>query len=238
MTNALQRDAVRMSRSLAARIELARGDALTNGKVTIAENGVSATVDFGRNPLHTVTAAKVWSDPTATILTDMLGWRDTYLDTNDGDKPGAAVTSQKVVNNMLRNPEFRALVATVVGSPSIVSMEDLQRVLSAHGLPPIYVYDAKVKVSGAATRVIPDDRFLFLPAPATSPDETDLGATIWGTTIEATDPRYGMANTDDAPGIVAGVYGTEDPPALWTKAAAIALPVLANPDLSFTADVL
>jgi hypothetical protein len=41
----------------------------------------------------------------------------------------------------------------------------------------------------------------------------------------------------EEPGIVAGSYEDEDPIALWTKASAIGLPILANPDLSMVADV-
>ncbi|MFI6444719.1 major capsid protein [Kitasatospora sp. NPDC050543] len=238
MTRALLRDGVRMTRSIGARMELARGDALVNGKVSIAENGVSASVDFGRNAAHSVTAATVWSDPAAHILTDLRTWRETYKDTNDGDEPGAALTSQKVFNTMLLNSDFRALLASLVGTPSIITEASVRQVLAAHGLPPIYIYDAKVRVGGVATRIIPEDRFLFLPAPASGPDGTDLGATLWGTTVEATDSRYGLAGTSDAPGVVAGVYETEDPKTLWTKAGAIGLPILANPDLSFVADVL
>jgi hypothetical protein len=50
------------------------------------------------------------------------------------------------------------------------------------------------------------------------------------------EPEYGL-QAGEQPGIVAGSYSTKDPVALWTKAAAIGLPVLANPNLSFTADV-
>lgn len=236
--NGLLSDTERMVRAIAARLELARGDALVNGSVTINENGVQASVDFGRSGSHSVSAGTPWSTvATATPLLDMLTWRDTYVATNGVD-PGAILTSRRVFAYLLRNAEIRTLAASTAGSPAIVSESALNAVMAAHGLPPIYVYDAQLKVGGSAQRVIADDIFLYLPAPGSpdDPESTDLGATLLGTTAESLDGKYGLEEGEQ-PGIVAGVYQTEDPIALWTKAAAIGLPIMANPNLTFKADV-
>jgi hypothetical protein len=230
-------DATRMMRAIAARIELARGEALSNGSLVFNENGVVATLDFGRAAGHTVTAGTVWSNPAATILSDLLSWRSTYVTTNDGLAPGAIVTSETVIAAMLRNTELRTLLATTAGTPSIVSRDNLNQVLAAHGLPPIFEYNAQVRVNGTAQRVIPSDRVLLLPAGSEADDGTVLGTSLWGTTAEALSSDYAIEESE-APGIVAGAYETKDPVALWTKASAIAVPILANPNLSFSADVL
>jgi Phage major capsid protein E len=232
--DAILTDTDRMVRAVAARIEMARGSALVNGSVALAENGVTATVDFGRSGTHSVTAAVTWATASTDILGDMLTWRDTYVNSN-GEAPGSMVMSRTVLGYMLRNEGFRQLVSTVAGTPSRVSRDSVNAVLDSHELPPIYTYDVQVKVNGSATRVIPADVFLYLPAPTGDPEGTDLGATLWGTTAESLDPTYAV---EEAPGIVAGSYSTQDPIAIWTKAAAIALPVLVNPDLSFKADVV
>jgi hypothetical protein len=135
-------------------------------------------------------------------------------------------------------PTRRSSDLNVAGTPTIVSAAQLNQILDAYNLPPLHVYDARVKVSGNATRVIPDTVALLLPPPVdpTDYEGTQLGATFWGTTAESLDPRYGLESGQEA-GITAGVYTEEDPISLWTKASAIALPVLANPDLSFKAVV-
>ena len=235
---ALMTDAERMTRSVMARMELARGDALVNGSVTINENGVQVTASFGRNGAHSVAPATLWSvTATATPLTDLLAWRDVYSD-NNGELPGTIVTSTRVLGYLLRNAEVRALAAVGGITPNLVALGGLQAVLEAHGLPPIVTYDARVRINSVATRVIADDRLLMLPAAGdpNDPESSDLGATLWGTTAESLDPRYGIENGEE-PGVVAGAYATEDPIAIWTKAAGIGLPILANPDLSFVADV-
>jgi hypothetical protein len=234
---AILSDAERMARAVAARLEMFRGEALYRGSLQISENGVIATVDFGRAAGHTVAPGVLWSTvATATPVADMITWRDTYIATN-GEAPGASITSTTVLGYLQRNAEFRQLASSVTGAPAIVSVATVNQVLQAFGLPPMYIYDAQVRVNGAATRVIPADRFIYVPAPG-SPDNaasSDLGATLLGTTAESLEPEYGLSGVE--PGIVSGAYSTKDPVAVWTKAAAIGLPVLANPDLTLAADV-
>lgn len=236
--NAILDDTVRMVRAVAARLELARGEALYKGKLELSENGIIAEVDFGRAGGHTVSAGTPWSTvASATPIEDMMSWAQTYADAN-GVAPAVALTSTQVIGYLLRSTEIRGLLASNGVTPSIATRSGMNAVLEAYGLPPIEAYDAKVNVNGSATRVIPADRFLFLPPPGdpNSPDDTDLGATLLGTTAESLEPEFGIADGDQ-PGIVAGSYSEKDPVALWTKAATIGLPVLANPDLTFVADV-
>jgi hypothetical protein len=76
--NQVYNDGERLTRSIAARLELARGEALWSGKVELNENGVVATINFGRAAGHTVTAGVLWSDHTnADPLTDLLTWQTT-----------------------------------------------------------------------------------------------------------------------------------------------------------------
>lgn len=232
--DAILDDSTSMTRSVAARVELARGEALYSGKLVINENGVIATVDFGRSASHTVAPGTLWTNVNATPLNDLIGWRDTYTDTN-GSEPGRILTSRRVLSLMMRNGEIRNLVFPGGSQqPDVVTQTALNAVLEAFGLPPIQTYDVKIKVGATATRPIPDDRVLFLPDPS-GVDGEQLGATFWGTTAESLEPDYGVEG--DEPGIVSGAYSTKDPVAVWTKAAGIALPVLANPDLTFCADV-
>lgn len=236
---ALLDDGARMARAVAARLEMARGEALNTGALTLAENGVQATVTFGRAGGHSVTAAVLWSTiATAKPVSDLLSWKQTYIDAN-GEPPGALVTSTQVLSYLLQSAEVRGLLAANGVTPSVASATGLNTVLQAYALPPIYPYDVRVSVAGTPTRVIPANKVLLLPAPvdSNSVDGTDLGAVLLGTTAEAMELGYGLAAGVDQPGLVTGVYSTQDPVALWTKAAAIGLPVLANPNLSFSATV-
>lgn len=231
-------DAETLVRQISARMELARGEALSSGKVVINENGVVATADFGRASSHTVTAATPWTTTaTATALSDYVSWVDTYVATN-GRKPGVSVTSTRVLRLMQRNAEIINAVTGSAAGRSRVNTSELNELLESEGLPPVEAYDAQVTVNGTARRVIADDKFVMLPEPGSSndPGSTELGATLWGTTSESLEPEYGIEDSEQ-PGIVAGSYKSNSPVALYTLASGIGLPVLGNANLSFAADV-
>jgi len=245
VTDGLFSDAVRLTREIAARMELARGDALVNGTITLNENGVIATVDFGRAGGNTVTAATLWSDHTnSDPINDLITWAQAYEDLM-GEPPGSILMNRTTLFNALRSENVRLFSSTLVGRPTLVTAEALNMVLASYSLPGIDVYHASVLVNGSAQRIIPDGKVVLLPSPVQDPSDfegTQLGATMWGTTAEAMEPEFNLVGSDlpgdDLPGVTAGVYSTDDPVALWTKAAGIGIPVLANPNLSFTATVL
>jgi hypothetical protein len=235
IANLVFRDAQALARKIDARLELARADAIVNGSVTISENQVEATVDFDRNPAHEVTAATPWTDEaTSTPLDDLLSWAQTYSDTN-GDMPGTILTSRRVIALLMRNAQMRGQVAG--SSAALMTLDQVNAVLQSFGLPGLTSYDARlVDPEGLTRRVIPDDRLIFLPGPADPNGDSELGGTLMGLTLEAQEPDYQLAAAEQ-PGVVVGNFRTTDPIALWTHAAAIGLPIMANPDLTFVADV-
>ncbi|KXT55650.1 hypothetical protein Y710_18220 [Gordonia sp. QH-12] len=226
---------IRTVRAIADRLEVARGQALETGGLSINENGMVQTPSFGRPAGNTVTAAVLWDAASGTkILEDLLAWCEAYADANDGIAPGAIVLSRKILNVMLRDEGIRGLVATAAGAPQIVSVDVLNGALSAHGLPPIYVFDRKVK----GQRVTSDKKVFLLPE-AVDPNSGSniLGATFYGPTLESMEPEYGIGASEQ-PGIAVGAYKTKDPIGLWVHSNAIALPVLVNPVASMVATVL
>lgn len=237
---AIMNDGLKNSRSIAARLEMARGDALVNGSVTISENGLSATVNFGRAAAMSVTAATLWSTTaTADPFGDLDTWRTAYVAQN-GAEPGAILMSRSTLALMRRSTNVaRAVFPSAANVPSLLSQQAISDALVAFGLPPLYVYYAQANTfAGAATSIVPANKVLMLPEPV-APDDaegTQLGGTFWGTTAESQLPEYGI-ELSDQPGIVAGAYHDPDPVGIWTKASAIALPVLANPNLAMAATV-
>lgn len=230
--DAMEADSVKLVSAIAARVELARADAIFNGAVTIAENNVSAAVDFGRKAGHNVTAAIPFSSTETSLAYDyFMAWLDVYTDTN-GTLPAATLMSRKAYNFLRRNKQLRELAYRGASTaPTVLTRDDLSNILGDFDIPPIEIYDARVSVGGVATRVTPEDKLAFLPAQGDA-----LGKTLWGVPVEANDPRYGLAG--DGAGVAVGGYKSEDPQTVWTRATAIALPVAAAPDLTFVADVL
>lgn len=233
LVEAIFDDAANMARAVAARIELLRGEALYSGGIVINENGVYQPIPMNRKPEHDVAPAVPWSDTeNSTPINDEIGWRRTYRLTN-GFNPGLAVTSDDVITNLSLNAQYRQLATFNGVTPPFLNLAQINQIRATYQLPPLFSYDVQVRVDGDHVRPIPADRLIYVP-PAGSP----LGRTFTGTTAEALElVEARQIAQDEAPGMVSVVEKTFDPVATWTKAVAIALPVLINPDLTLAADV-
>lgn len=237
IVSAIYDDATNLTREIQARMEQARGDVLRDGKFTLTgEGGLFMEADYGVPANHFVSPGTPWTTvASATIIANESTWIDTYVATN-GFAPGGQVVSRRILNLMLQNAELRTLMASLVGTPSLITRPALEAALTAYGLPPIkFVYDTVVDVDGVSTRVIPDDLVIFVP-----PNVTDLGYTAWGVTATALE-LVNAATVDlsfsQAPGIVGVVEKSGPPYREWTFVDAVGMPVLANPKLLMVADV-
>lgn len=226
-----------VARATSDAIERLRGIVISTGKATVTQNGaVFMDDDFGRAGGHTVTAGASWATASTDALGHLTTWADTYTDAN-GEPPGAIVASTRVLRLMGALTQFGTQLSNGASRPATIA--DVQATVQAAGLPPIYAYDRRVSVAGASTKVLPDDKLFLLPAPVDpNTGESPLGSTFWGQTLTSTDPNYAIADADQ-PGLVVGVYRGEKPPMIAEVVSdAVALPVLANANLSFSADVI
>ena len=237
IVEAIYDDADINTKAVLARMELARGDVLTDWKFTLAgENGLTIEADFGMPSGYNPTPSTLWSDHTdSDPISDLQAWVQTYTDTA-GQAPGRMLTSRTVVGHMLMNAKVRTYLSSLAGAPQMVTRAQLNSVLDAFELPPIATYDTSIDVDGSATRPIPSDRVALLPTTA-----SDLGFTAWGVTAEALE-LAGQQNPGltfaEAPGLVGVVLRDGDPVRVWTKVTAIAMPVITEPRLLLVADVI
>ncbi len=228
-------------RAVADAIERMRGVVLNTGIATFGtlgtDNFAPTPDDFGRAAGHTVTAPAAWSVVGTDAITQLQGYIDTYVAAN-GTQPGAMLMSRRVVRAMSNLTQFATQLSG--GGTRPASLNDVRDTIMNEGLPPIVQYDRQVQVNSAITKVIPDDRVILLPAPVDTNDwmGTELGATFWGRTLTSMDSDWNITS-DQQPGLVAGVYQHPKPPmGLEVISDAIAMPVLANANLSFVIDVL
>lgn len=218
---AAEKLATKAAKAVVNRQILARGEVLATGKLVIREDGFFQTADYGRRADFTATAATLW-DGGGDVLADLETWTQAYEDVN-GVLPEVAYVSRRVATALLRSEKVRAYMGT--NAPSVITLEDVNRVIIAQGYTPLTVVSARV--DGRA--VLPDDRLILARASA--------GATVWGPTLEATDPAYGLEFADQ-PGLYVGAYGTDDPKATWIRGNATVLPVLHDADATFAAKVV
>ncbi len=241
MINAIYDDAESLTREIRTRMELARGDVLVDGKVTINENGLVLEADFGvpGGNLVDLTTGTPWSTvATADIVGDLTTLVNAYTALN-GFAPGGFVTSKKIVGYMLQNAGFRTLSASFISGSTapLITRPAMDQVLSNFLLPPLlWMYDSVADVDGVTTRILPENRLFLVP-----PNPSDLGFTAWGvtaTSLELVNSNAVDFSFADAPGIV-GVVERDGPPyheEVFVDA--IGLPILANPKLLMVAKAI
>lgn len=217
-----------------ARVELMRIEAVSNGTVTLNENNLSATINYGvpSNHKEILSGTDVWTDPDSDPITQMQDWYTTL-----GTKPRRVLTSSKVLAALLRNPK---VIGALFGNSSarIATRLDLNAFMTQLELPTIATYDEvyrKQKADGTyeQLRYFPENKFVMIPDGA-------LGETIYGPTAEeirlARDPQIDISKVGN---VLAMVYEEgKDPVSTWTKAVATALPSFPAADEVFQAQVL
>lgn len=227
-------DIANLVTSLRNRVEEARGQLLSTGKITIDENGFVAEADFGLAADHKVTPGALWSAVGATPLTNEIAW--TRKVKNDAQAVVTkATTSERVYFELLKSVEYRtAFWQRDAAVTPTLNPEQLNQVRASFGLPPLNIYDGFVpNNTGGVQRVIADDLFILT---------TDtVGETQWGTTAEALELAGSNAvdfTASDAPGITVNQWKTPDSVNVWTKASSVVMPVAGDIAGLLVADVL
>ncbi|MBR3697597.1 MAG: major capsid protein [Clostridia bacterium] len=216
--------------SVRARVEKMRMDIIANGAITLDENGLSATIDYGVPAANKVTNVD-WTSASANPINDILSW------CNQLDRvPGRVITSKTILAKILKNANITSALfgnnTTRLATPG-----ELNTYLESLGLPKIYTYDEKYRklnANGTYTkyRYFPENKFVMIPS------ET-LGETIYGPTAEEIrlqrDPSIDVKSVGK---IFACMYEEgKDPVSTWEKAVATALPALTCAEDIFQATI-
>lgn len=232
--DAIYADAERMVRSVQVRVELARGDVIDDGVITINEGGFNLTADWGRAAGMSVSAGTDWDDAAnGTPITDLLTWSDAYYDQN-GIEPAFFRVTREILGWLKLSQEVRDFAGPAFHSaPERVSLSLLTDVLAAQELPLPWMYQSKFRVDGVQTDVLNADKTYLLP-----PTSEPVGNTFYGPTAEGIKlAERGLIERQDVPGIVALATQNEHPVQTFTVATALALPVMPNPDLIMDATI-
>lgn len=216
--------------SIKARVEAMRMEVVATGKITLNENNLDASIDFGVP--ETNKAANVdWSSETSNPINDMLTWKN-QLDYT----PERVLTSSTVLAKILAN---KNVVNALFGKDTtrIASVGELNNYLAQLQLPKIYTYDAKyrkLEANGTYSkhRYFPENAFVMMPG-------EELGETVYGPTAEEIRLQRDSSIDIELVGkILAMIYEEgKDPVSTWEKAVATALPALKCADELFQATI-
>lgn len=215
-------DAGNLISRVLVRAEVMRMELLANGNVTIKENNVDTTVDYNMDEGNKVDFES-WSSPDHSILSDLETIRT--LAQSKGKVITRALTSTKVIGYMKANKEIKAYFAGTGLVPS--EKRILQFILDEYQIA-FATNDEVYKTSaqGATTyRFYPENKITFFSGNGT------IGKTLYAETPEETE---GLGYNEKSL-VTLTQWKNEDPVAVWTKASAVLLPVVADIDGIFIA---
>lgn len=223
----LEKKARVAGQSIAIRAIIARGEAISTGKVTMSdENGLTVEINFGRDASLSASVGTTWASTSAPAIADILAAQAAYRAKNGGDAR-AAICSSQVLSDLSLNTGFIAQ-STRQGSSGLTRLTraEVLAVLESMGLSDVIVYDAQYTGPADTTvRPIAADKFLLVPSPDSGIGEAGaLGVTQWGVPAEALNARYELAEAD-RPGIFAAQFDSTDPEGSDVLASSILLPV-------------
>lgn len=237
--NSVYISAATLIESIQSRVEWLRIKALSEQTILYNEGGVIFEFDFGLDKTNvfditTNTNAKgdlidklsgTWANPATSDPVNDLAWICDQAQDKTGRRPAQFVTDRPTINLMKESESLRVLARGENGLPGILTQAEIDSVFSRYELPEVVSYDvfvAKEKEDGT----IVDER-LLTPGKGFLVPSTPVGETLWGPTAESR-ALIGTGMQGLMPGVFASTYSTDEPPAEWVKAAAIAFPTMPN----------
>lgn len=234
-------DGSRLAEQVFTRSKVAKNELMATGKVTIKENNLDLTVDYGVSADQS--GLELDLSPDADIASQLQDIIDKAL--AKGVTLTGFITSRKNLTKMRNNATLQKAVNGNIGSGALLTSGALIGYLETEfGLGRIitndltYGADHKIGANGRPVitnkRYFPDNKISFF---ATNPAGR-MGAGLWGDPPEAT---VGALSTGGYSTEHAYVYidqwTEDDPKVLWTKASGLFIPVLYNPSSLWIATV-
>ena len=233
----LYSDVERHVESIQTAQELAAGQLLATGEVELP--GLGLDVNWNVPSENMPTAAVLWDQPTATPLSDERAWID-YLIDSGAPAPREVLTSRRARSMLASNAEYQMAYygQNAANNPgTTLSPLEVDAVRARFGLPPIVIYDVQVWNDDVYQRVLPDNKWILIPdVPASEWAQTQYGVTREAAQFTSgTNPAL---TRQEAPGIVVVTHVDDNPVQIYTRGAAIGMPVLYVPDIHISATVL
>lgn len=234
-------DGIRLADQVITRTKVAKNELMATGKVTIKENSLDLTVDYG------VPAAQTSFTLDLAYDVDIASQIQAILDyANDiGVTINGMMTSQKNITKLRNNKYLQTAINGNVGAGAQLSRGQLESYFSDEfGIDTIITNDLKYGASaviGADDRPVieqkkyyPQNKITFF---ATNPGGR-LGIGLWGDSPEADAGSFYKVNGSTvSPYVYIMQWMETDPAVLWTKASSLFMPVLYNPNSLFIATV-
>ena len=240
-------DGLRLADQVITRTKVAKNELLATGKVTIKENDLDLTVDYGvpsANLNKTLDFGPGAAKDIPSQLQDLVDETTTKGVTLNG-----MVLSRALLTKLRQNTAVQKAINGMNMQGILVRNADLRAYMNEEfGITDIIVNDLTYNVPGAvsattgiptltATRYFPKNKVAFYAAN----NSGRIGAGLWGDPPEVDAARAfdgGVSASGESPFVYISQWGEKDPAVLWTKASALFMPVLYNPNGLYVASAI
>jgi len=242
MFDYVMNDGIRLADQVVTRTKVAKNELMASGKVTIKENNLDLTVDYG------VPSGNIAFTLDLGTNADIPAQLQTIVDAAlaQGKTITGMMTARKNLTKMRNNAVLQKAINGNVGAGALLRASALAAYLEEEfGIARIVtndltygadaVIDANGRPSITTERYFPEDKITFF---ATTPAGR-LGIGLWGDPPEADRPDL-LGNTQvsgQSPYVYIHQWMEDDPAVLWTKASGLFIPVLYDPQSLYIATV-
>lgn len=235
------RDGVRLAEQVITRSKVAKNELMATGKITIKENNLDLSPDYG--VAEDQTSIELDLSPDADIASQLQNIVDQALE--KGVTLTGFQTARKNITRMRNNSVLQKAISGNIGAGALLSRTALDSYLETEfGLSRIitndltYGADADIGEDGRPSiktaRYYPENKITFFAANPSG----RLGTCAWGDPPESTAGNLSTGGySSDSPYVYIDQWTENDPKVLWTKASALFIPVLFNPSSLWIATV-
>lgn len=234
-------DGIRLADQVVTRTKVAKNELMATGKVTIKENNLDLTVDYGVPAAQT--AYTIDFGDGKDVVAQIQGIIDAATD--KGVIITGIFTSRKNITKMRKHASIQMAINGSASVGALVSMAALESFLDdefsigrvitndlTYGASSSIGQDGRPSV--VTKRYFPDNKITFF---ATNPGGR-MGIGLWGNPPEVDAGEFmDVSTSGQSPFVYISQWMEKDPAVLWTKASGLFIPVLYNPNSLFIATV-
>lgn len=235
-------DGIRLADQVVTRSKVAKNELLATGQVTIKENDLDLTVDYGVPDAQKGLTFDVGAGAAKPLDEQIQDIVDASIAA--GSAVNGIYLSRAVLNKIRKNAAIQKAINGVNMVGSLVSNADLEAYLSEEfGIGRIITNDLTYGVPAAsvsgrphvtARRYYPQTGVSFFSANPSG----KLGDGLWGDPPETDVAQFlDVQGSAVSPYVYVTQWAEKDPAVLWTKASALFIPALYNPNSLFLATV-
>lgn len=235
-------DGYNLAEQVFTRSKVAKNEVMATGKMTITENNLNLTVDYGCPAANLNKTLDFGAGATKPVDEQLLELKETaaaagvpitgmYCGEATLNKFRKSANIQKAINGanmvgqLVRNSDLRAYLMEEFGIARVLIND------ATYSLPLSMGTDGRPVVT--SQRYYPANKVSFFHA------DGKIGDGIWGDPPEVCAARYmDVSGSAVSPYVYISQYAEKDPAVTWTKASALFMPVLYNPNALYVASVI